>query len=427
MKKHHALFVFCLVALCYPLQALAAGQSATRADASRLNALLAESGNAFCGTVALLAVQSVFSNKRRHDNQQTHASLAVSDIGEWMTVALPEKESLGGGGQPVKSRPPLDAWDHDDGQENDTIYIQHEPPGASPENAQEIQKEGNGGAVVMDKSAKINRISSIIIDWSKPNSSSYHAEYTNPMEISIGREIGNTLQIDDDSICLHHAIISCEGNHVFLENKSQQHGNVRYDLYAGKKPVIKRTELSEGCQCKVGRIDMIVHWKFSGDAPQVSPVTDSASRTSASKTSDDYRTSITKLEAMTERIDYSDISDVSEEMTERIAPVTLIVSWSIGQENFSKRIVFMCEASVGRSAQDTVVIDDPKKSVSRHHVVIQRREDGLFVTNGSREDPVSGKNPFIYQNREIVDEVPFVDGMTIQLGYGNVKIECEHR
>lgn len=238
-------------------------------------------------------------------------------------------------------------------------------------------------------------IARLRIRYTVPGQAECERVFTNPLEVSIGREPGNTLTIDYECLSSRHALITCEGSRVYIANVSKMRNGEQNELYVNRILIQEKTELRKGCRLNIGMIPMVVDWTL--DAP------------GAQEQDEDHTVRRRPQE--------------DDDATVRIRPMELSVRWSIRGMEGSSRVMLTGQATVGRDARDTVCIEDVEKSVSKHHLILIRTGRSIVLRNGSREDPVEGKNPFYYNGNGIVDEIPFENGMTVYLGDARVTLE----
>lgn len=249
---------------------------------------------------------------------------------------------------------------------------------------------------VPQRGAQQSRIAKLTIRYIVPGKEEQQQTFSRPLEISIGRKVGNTLTIDYMCLSGRHALISCEGERVFISNVSEFKDGKQNEMYVSRRLVTGKTELTNGCRMNIGMIPMIVTWTLVGAAPQ--PLAD---------------------------LDMTVRRREDEDMTVRSKPEYLNVSWTLGGRTGSARVVMKGEVTIGRAENDTVSIPDPDKSVSKRHIVVSKREDSVIVANGSRKDPTEGRNPFYLDGQKVVDEVPFRNGMCLQAGDARITLTME--
>lgn len=425
MKKWYAVLAVCLAMLCCPLQVLKfSAVTIVRAESSEGN-----SGVQALAEIAETVVDALKNQVTIYGYQVHIWFLAACGAGVLLLLiivvcavrrgrrrraARRKQQTLEAS---VSSTPTIYSVNADanwsQGPRMETPYGQRETPKqpSMPDVQGVVWEIGKMREESFTAGAAGNRsaVAKMVVDYMTPGSAPCRREFMNPVEISIGRESSNSIVVNYAGVSPRHALIRCEGNSVFLSNVSEFRDGAQNDLYVGGKPVGERMEISNGCHFDVGMVPMTVSWSFSQTAQ--SPL----------MTAED----IAQKAVLKDAVKPVGFDMRSSEDTVRVLPIILNVSWLIGHQTSSKRVTLDREISIGRDVQDTVVINDPQKTVSRHHIVIMRQGNELMVKNGSRMDSAMGKNPFIYQGREIRDGVPFVSGMTVRLGEAIVKIERE--
>ena len=301
---------------------------------------------------------------------------------------------------------------HEDNQIDNSEMVTSRPdqPYALPDSSDEIQTERvrgqtHGQSVIMQDADRMNEdrsvqnaakhyVSIMTVSYRIPGQEWKEQAFFAPVEVTVGREVGNTLTIPYECVSGRHAMISCEGEQVFISNISEMRNGEQNALYLNERLVMQKTKMLSPSRINVGMVPMTVSWTLTDDGAPCSEDDDKTVR----------------------------LRPQEEDQTVRVNPVVLIVSWTVGQHQEERRVPLVDEVSIGRDRKDTVAIEDPEKTVSKRHIVVVRTQDGLAVRNGSREDFAEGKNPFFVGNKKIVDEIPFEDGMTIYAGKVRITI-----
>ncbi len=247
------------------------------------------------------------------------------------------------------------------------------------------------------QSTDAGTVAKLKIRYTVPGQTECEKVFSNPLEISIGRETGNTLKIEYSCLSARHALITCEGGKVYITNVSEVRDGEQNELYVNRSLIREKTELVSGARLNIGMIPMVVDWTLSTQNMDAQD--------------DDDRTVRTRRQPL------------DDDATVRVRPMALHVRWTLRGEEGSSRVLFTSQATIGRDKKDTVCIEDAEKSVSKHHLILFRAGQNITLRNGSREDPVEGKNPFYLNGKAIVDEVPFENGMTVLLGDAKVTLE----
>lgn len=256
-------------------------------------------------------------------------------------------------------------------------------------------------------------IGELIVRYTIPGRSEQTQRFSQPREITIGRDSGNKLVIPYQCVSNHHARIDCVGSEVYITNVSHSVNGLQNSLSVDRRDVTQRTPLTNGCEINIGMVPMTVTWSVGGAAPMsgMAPAYPGAPMVSG----------LGPMDGMTVRPSRG----VSDDWTVRGGDGMLTVSWELSGRRGSKRVNMQDNLTIGRDPSDTVYIEDTTRTVSKHHLLLTHHNGRLVVRNNSRVNPQYGKNPFIYQGQRVVDEVPFTDGMVIQSGRAMITLNLE--
>lgn len=275
---------------------------------------------------------------------------------------------------------------------NSTVNVrgQMERPATQVERYSYAQPQGSSG------------IGELMIRYTLPGRGEQTQRFVQPQEITIGRAIGNKLVLPYETVSSHHARIDCVGGEVFITNVSAFINGSQNILTVDRRDVTQRTKLPNGCQINLGMVPITVTWTAGNAAPATDVMND--------------------LDGMTVRPGIG----VNDDWNARGDDGMLIVSWELVGRRGSKRVNLQDSVIIGRDPADTVHIEDPTRTVSKHHLIVTHDNNGqLVVRNGSHVNPQYGKNPFFVSGQCVVDEIPFTDGMTIKAGQAMITLTRE--
>lgn len=226
-------------------------------------------------------------------------------------------------------------------------------------------------------------INTMTISYRLPKEDKAEKTFINPSVIELGRVV------DDDHLCIpwkmisrKHLRIECIGQRVYIENISQNLSEKggRNPVYLDDRVIPEgKTEVNNGCRLTLGNVPVWISWTIT--------------------TQNDPDKTVRKS---------TDTSD------ETVRPLLLQITY-VTQNDEEKRLDFLLtnEATIGRSRQDSICINDPQ--MSRHHIKLTRIEGTRTVTlqNTSQDLPDVGKNPVFIDGDKMNDQVELTDTMKI--------------
>lgn len=265
-------------------------------------------------------------------------------------------------------------------------------------------------------------IGELVIRYTLPGRGEQTQRFAQPQEITIGRDSGNKLVLPYESVSNHHARLDCVGGEVFITNVSRSVNGLQNNLTVDRRDVTERTKLPNGCQINLGMVPITVSWTAGSAAstPASVPVSIPTPAPAAANNPDGVTVRPNPTATVRQSV------GVNDDWTVRGNDGMLIVSWELAGRRSSKRINLTDSVSIGRDPGDTVHIEDPTRTVSKHHLLVTHDNNGeLIVRNGSRVNPQYGKNPFFVSGQRVVDEIAFTDGMSIKAGQAMITLTRE--
>ncbi len=286
--------------------------------------------------------------------------------------------------QPQQGQPPVTAAPVAQGM--DILNIQTIPSGMVVNGQRQI------GSFAPAPAAGIARM---IIEYTV-DGQTLRFDMPNPMEVTIGRLAGvNTLVIPDQSVSGQHARITCEGTNVSITNISPVKDGYRNRLCVDRKEIQDCAALRCGAHLTIGSVSASIRWEETS-VRQV-PVA-----------SGDATVRVNPGQA------------VDPNVTQRGTAPLLEVTWTLAGQQSQKQLVRLgAPVTIGRGDKDMVRIQD--SAVSRSHMIVSMTPAGLVVENGSVAKE-TGKNPFYYQGRSVIDRVTYQEGQDILAGCATIQL-----
>lgn len=249
-----------------------------------------------------------------------------------------------------------------------------------------------GGTIRGNFSLEEKYITKLIIQYRLPYCDEMITEFESPTCITIGRNQGNSLVLQDKGVSSWHAKITCKGTQVELENTSSEYNGKKNRLIVNGIDVSEKRVIENDCRIEVASIPLRVRWTIS----ETSPI---------------Y---ITNSDDLTVR---------DPEATVRAKPINLIATYYTDDREESVTLPLLDRIVIGRDEHCQICISDP--SISRTHLTIIKNENHIMISNTSWAHPFHGKNPIYYGSKAIDDAMPIdltQESTTLYLGSKPIKL-----